>query len=406
MPGTSNSLPVVVGDKLFVCSEPTTLLCVNLADGKILWQKTNNYEDVLTADQLAQMAADKTAADPLRDQLKTANEDLATAKDAAGKSPNDATLKAAQTAAQQKVDDLTKQLQPLLRWTLPPTHPWNGYSSATPVCDGQNVWVTFGNGVAACYDLAGTRKWARFVEEPKTPGNWGVSSSPVLAGDRLLVNFANCVALNPATGETVWSTGTGFYWGTPTVIKIADVPVAFTPSGQIVRLSDGKVLQQGLYGASFNSPILAGDTVYYFQIPGNFLVGQAFKVPTAAADAVKAEPLWKPRDERYYGSPVYEDGLLYCANNLDTLRCADAVTGQIVYDKKLGLGGQVFSSVCFAGGNLYVTSDAGNTVVVKPGREYTEIARNSLGDTVRSTPVFAGSRVYVRGYKNLYGLGQ
>ena len=36
MPSWSNSTPIIVGEKLFVCSEPSTLVCVNLADGKIL----------------------------------------------------------------------------------------------------------------------------------------------------------------------------------------------------------------------------------------------------------------------------------------------------------------------------------------------------------------------------------
>jgi outer membrane protein assembly factor BamB len=406
MPGKSNGCPVVVGDKVFTCAEPFTLLCLNAADGKILWQKNNAYEDVLPADQLAQLQADQAAADPLRAQLATANQDLATAKDAAAKSPNDATVKAAQTAAQQKVDDLNKQLQALGRWALPPTHDYNGYSSATPVSDGQNVWVTFGNGVAACYDLDGNRKWARFVEKPNH--GWGVSSSPVLAGDRLLINFLNCVALNPVTGETLWTANTGMYWGTPAVTKIGDIPVAFTPYGQIVRLSDGKILQSGLFHMDWGaSALVVGDAVYYFRIPSeNILAGQAFRVPDQAADTVKAAPLWQGRNERYYGTPVFNDGLLYSADNLDELICADAASGQVLYRQKLNLGGQDFGSPCFAGGNIFVTSDSGNTVIVKPGREYVEVGRNSLGDIVRSTLTFAGSRLYVRGYKNLYCIGQ
>jgi outer membrane protein assembly factor BamB len=406
LPGKSNSLPVIVGDKLFTCAEPFTLYCLNLADGKILWQKTNAYEDVLPADQLAQLKADQTAADPLRQQLATANDDLAKAKDAAVKSPNDADLKAAQTAAQQKVDGLNQQLQALSRWALPPTHDYNGYSSATPVSDGQNIWVTFGNGVAACYDLDGNRKWARFIEKPNH--GWGVSSSPVLAGDRLLVNFLNCIALNPLTGDTLWTAKTGMYWGTPAVTKIAGAPVAFTPNGQIVRLSDGQILQDRLFRFTWGaSPMAIGDTVYFFQIaPDAILAGQAFRLPDQAGDTLKLEGQWKGRNERYYGSPVFNDGLLYAADNLDELIVADAASGQIVYRQKLDLGGQVFGSVCCAGGFIYVTSDSGNIAVVKPGRTFEPVSINSLGDTVRSSPTFAGSRMYVRGYKAMYCIGQ
>lgn len=405
MPGMSNSSPILVGDRLFVCSDPTSLLCVNLADGKILWEKTHNYEEVLSAEQVADMNADKAVAEQIRAEIKAVEEELAKLKDAINKEPNNADLKAQQTAAQQKRDELNKQLQPLLRYALPPTHPWTGYSSATPISDGQHVWVSFGTGVVACYDLEGNRKWVRWVEKPNH--GWGVSASPVLAGDRLLVNLLNCVALDPATGETIWTAPTGMYWGTPVVTKMGGVPVVFTPFGQVVRLSDGKILQQNLYRLDYNSPLLDGETVYYFQIPGNFsLAGQCFKVPEQAAEQLALKPVWKGRDERFYASPVLHEGLLYCANQLDTLICADAGNGQVAYFKKLGLGGQIFSSLCYAGGYIFVTSDNGNTVVVKPGRTYEEVGRNSLGDTVRSCPVFAGSRMYVRGYKYLWCLGQ
>lgn len=405
LPGKSNSLPVIVGDRLFVCGEPTDLFCLSLADGQVLWQKSNAYENVLSAEDVATMNADRAAAAPLREELKTAGDALKTARDEAAKDPNNEELKAAVTAAQQKIDALNKQLEPLLRWESPPTHDWNGYSSATPVTDGQHVWVSFGNGVVACYDLQGNRKWARFVEKPNH--GWGVSASPVLAAGRLLVNLLNTTALDPTTGETVWTAPTGMYWGTPVVTNLGDVPVAFTPFGQVLRLSDGKVLQQNLFRLDFNSPVLEGDTVYYGQIPGSASqAGQAFKLPEAAGEELQLKGSWRGRDERFYSSPVLHEGLIYMANQLDTLICADAATGQVAYYQKLGLGGQVFASLCLAGEYLYVMSDNGNAVVVKPGRTYEEVARNALGDTVRSTPVFAGSRMYVRGYKQMWCLGQ
>ena len=36
MPGRCNGSPIVVGDSVFTCSEPSTLLCVSASDGKIL----------------------------------------------------------------------------------------------------------------------------------------------------------------------------------------------------------------------------------------------------------------------------------------------------------------------------------------------------------------------------------
>src|SRR5690349_20113601 len=46
---SSHATPVITGEKLFICAEPETLLCINTADGKILWQKTNTLDDALPA---------------------------------------------------------------------------------------------------------------------------------------------------------------------------------------------------------------------------------------------------------------------------------------------------------------------------------------------------------------------
>src|ERR1700733_13805957 len=43
MPGFSVSTPVIVGDKIFVGCERTSLFCVNKADGKVFWQKAITY---------------------------------------------------------------------------------------------------------------------------------------------------------------------------------------------------------------------------------------------------------------------------------------------------------------------------------------------------------------------------
>ena len=61
-------------------------------------------------------------------------------------------------------------------------------------------------------------------------------------------------------------------------------------------------------------------------------------------------------------------------------------------------------SITLAGKHLYVSSDNGSTIVLEPGREYKELARNSL-ETFRSSLVFEGKRMYVRTTKGLWCIG-
>jgi len=45
LPGKSNASPILVGDRIFICSEPSTLLCVSAKDGAILWSSSTTYAD-------------------------------------------------------------------------------------------------------------------------------------------------------------------------------------------------------------------------------------------------------------------------------------------------------------------------------------------------------------------------
>jgi len=58
-----------------------------------------------------------------------------------------------------------------------------------------------------------------------------------------------------------------------------------------------------------------------------------------------------------------------------------------------------------AGNRIYISSDNGATVVLEPGREYKELARNKL-EPFRSSLVFEGRRMYVRTEKKLFCIGE
>lgn len=52
LPDRSNASPIVVGDRVFVCAEPTTLICVAEADGRILWKRDAEIvDDLLTPEE-------------------------------------------------------------------------------------------------------------------------------------------------------------------------------------------------------------------------------------------------------------------------------------------------------------------------------------------------------------------
>ncbi|MBI2192513.1 MAG: PQQ-like beta-propeller repeat protein [Planctomycetes bacterium] len=333
MPNWSNASPVLAGDRVFVCSEPTTLLCVAAADGKVLWEKTNTYRDL-----------------------------------------------------------------PVEEKSAPPgVHGTNGYSSATPVSDGQRVYAVFATGVVACYDLEGNRRWIRLLEKPSI--GHGHSASPLLAGGKLLVHFNSLWALDPETGETQWRCASQAAFGTPVPAQVDGHPLAITASGDVISVEDGKVLARSGIALTYNAPIVQDGIAYFIQFRG-----KAVRLPAALGGAATLESLWqtRPRDDRYYASPLYHDGLIYAITQHNFLSVIDSATGEVLCENRMELGdGTVYPSVTLAGGHLYVSSDNGSTLVLEPGRECKEIARNRL-EVFRSTPVFRGKHLFIRGYQHLY----
>jgi outer membrane protein assembly factor BamB len=190
------------------------------------------------------------------------------------------------------------------------------------------------------------------------------------------------------------------------------VDVVFTPHGECVRLSDGRVLAKKLCKLEYTSPVVHEGTVYCVG-PETF----AARLPVAAAEQIKLERLWESDDVEgeLYSSPVYHDGILYCVSNDGNLYALDAKSGALVYRQELDIpsasgksGGppaNLYASVTLAGQYLVVCNDTGASLVISPGRQYRKVSRNVLDKGSGASPVADGQLLLLRGGLKLYGLG-
>jgi hypothetical protein len=401
-PSWSNATPVLAGEYLFITAEPTTLVCVRATDGEILWQKTNTYADLLGPEGWAAEQENLAKAKQLRGQIGKLRREERKVRRAMRKKPKDAALKKKLGDLRKQAAELGKELAKVDTYLRPSTHKTNGYASCTPVVDGRRVYVLFGTGVAACYDLDGTRRWITLVEKP-TAG-WGHSSSPVLAGDTLVAMVRSLIGLDKTTGKVLWQTPAKSAWGSPVVTRVGNVDVVVTPNGDVVRARDGEALARKLSRLTYCAPIVH-DGVAYFIEHG----GRAVKLSPAPDAGVKTEPLWttKPKKDRYYASPVLHEGLLYAINQKTHFSVIDAKDGKVVHEKRLNFGkkGQAYQSVVLAGDHLFLSREDGTTAVLSPGREPKVVAENPF-ETFRGSIVCDGDRFYIRGVKHLYCIGK
>jgi len=408
LPQWSNAGPVLVGDKIFVCAEPSTLLCLD-SSGKILWQHSADYSDLpappaaeveknratIAAEHLPEQAAS------LQAEIKAKNDLLAPLKADAAAKKDDAEAKAKADAMAKEIaplnqklkeiNDRTQALTPITERKLPGVHPVNGYTTATPVSDGKFVYATFGSGIAACYAMDGTRGWLRFFPENPHPPH-GNASSPVLVGNLLITHFLDMVALDAATGKEVWRVKHNHNWGTPAVVTLGKLTLLVTDGGEVVNAADGKTVATTMKLA-YCSP-LAKDDVVYCADTGK---AQAFQLAADDQGGVTAKMLWETaiNNDRHYASPLLAGGFLYLVGSSGVLDVLDAKTGAVAYQQKLGLGGTAYPSPVLDGNVVIVSSDTGKSVVLKQGATFEEVARCAL-DPFRATPVCSGSRMFVR----------
>jgi len=83
--------------------------------------------------------------------------------------------------------------------------------------------------------------------------------------------------------------------------------------------------------------------------------------------------------------------------------CFEAATGKILWHEKMGLH---HASPVAANGLVYFLNDDGVMHVVKAGARFELVARNELGEKTYASPALSDGRIYLRGFKNLYCIGE
>ncbi len=397
----SNSLPIILNNRLYVGAERDKLVCLDTITGKIIWEKSNAETEILSPAQRAEQAKTISRLQPVKAKKKLVDHEYNQAQRAYRKDRTNKELGKKVRKLKKEQRMLTKQLAPLLQF-LPKTHRVTGYSTPTPVTDGKNIYTCYGTGMAAAYTPAGKRLWLRVIEKPIA--RWGFSTSPVFADGKFIVAYQHIIALDPLTGKELWRVPSKYHWGSLLKTSIDGKTVIITPNGEIIRAADGMLLSKSLPALAYNSAMIYNQVVYTYDKNR----ARAHRLPDKAEAGAKAKLLWEVpiSSNRYYSSPVTDGKTVYCITRAGILTALDIKTGKKIFERKIKLGrGTNYPSPTIAGNRLLVSSDNGKTVVLKLDANGTEITENSLSP-FRSSPVFVGNRMYIRTLDAVYCIGK
>ena len=297
-------------------------------------------------------------------------------------------------------------------------HRKSSFASPSIATDGERVFAYFGSEGVFAYDMAGRAAWKASVGKVKTLG-LGAASSPVLHGSLVILQCDDdegkdsaIVALDAKTGRERWRTKRPVQvsWSTPALVAFEGRTELVTNGSEWIIAYDpatGKELwrSKGVESNAIHTPVVGRGVVV---VSAGFPAKKTIAIkPGGSGDVTgTARILWTyEKGTAYVVSPILYDGQLYLVNDRWVITALDAGTGDVKYE-----GGRVPVPASFMGspiaadGKILMTSEDGDTFVIKAGPKHEVITTNSVGEPVYTTPAISNGRIYIRGEKHLFAI--
>jgi len=299
-------------------------------------------------------------------------------------------------------------------------HRKSSYAASTPATDGKMVYAFFGTEGLYAYDFKGKLAWKAQIGNIATLG-MGAATSPILFDNLVIVQADEdngeasfIVALDKKTGKEVWKAsrkGVQVSWSTPLLVKTASRTELIASGTEFVIGYDpatGKELwrHKGVESNAIPSPVANNEMVY---LVAGFPAKIAMAIRLGQNGDLTGTPNvpWKyEKGTAYVPSPILYGDYLYLTTDRGILTALDAKTGEVKYE-----GGRIpipatftASPVAFEG-KILMTSEDGDTFIIKAGPKHAIIGKNSVGEDVYASPAIADGRIFIRGEKNLYCIG-
>jgi len=361
LPGGGHSSPVLWGDKLFITSGEkqaghSTILAINVSDGTIIWQKEYTLSKY-RPNKLNSFATATPVVDAENVYL------LFT-------SPEETILTA-----------LNHQGAEIWKRTFEGVHCQHGAGSS-PIVHNDMVIFTHEHENKSSEDArsvwfsvnrkTGETCWALDRQTgPKTSYSTPCVYTPAGGKPQLIFNSHShgMTSVDPATGKVIWEVASAF----PARVVSSPVIADKFLIGSCGDGGRGKRLIAIRPGSS----------------NGSIQPEEAYSIDSG----------YRP----YVPTSIAKDGLLFTFLDIGYVSCWNSATGRQLWEEKPA--GRFFGSPVWIDGRLYCITMDGDVVVIKADEKYELLAINPLGETSHAAPAVAGGRMYLRTYSQLFSVG-
>jgi outer membrane protein assembly factor BamB len=308
-------------------------------------------------------------------------------------------------------------------------HRKNSFTSETPVTDGKFIYLYVANLGLWAFDLKGNQAWSTPLEANPIYLNLGTGSSPVLAGNMLVVLSDNekqqyIAAFDKQTGKQMWRTdrdlgGSGQLrqrsgWATPYIWRHPQRTEIVTvgPETAVSYDLQGKELwrMRGTAGSPVPTPFAYEGLLYINGGRGRPLFALR---PGASGDITLKDDqtsneyvVWsQARGGTYLPSSVAYQGAIYTLTETGILNRFDAKTGKQTYKTRIDPAATAFTTSPWVyNGKLFCLSEEGQTFVVATGEQFQLLHVNELDDFALASPALVGERWLIRTEHRLYSI--
>lgn len=281
----------------------------------------------------------------------------------------------------------------------------------TPTVDGETLYALGGNGDLSSLDAkTGRINWTMNILQKFGGSNpqWGISESPLILGEKLLVNAggpgASVIALNKKDGALIWkseSDPAGYSSAMPVKVNNTTQVVFFTHRRALgLDPANGKLLWE--YPRASNdvanvaTPVVRGNRIF---VSSDYGTGAG--LVEVKADGTAQEVYFTKEMRNHHSSSILIGDYLYGFSS-GILTAMRFDTGEVAWrDRSVGKG-----SLVYADGNLYAFSENGVVGLVEASpTAYREKGRFRIKQESLPTwthPVIAGGRLYLRDQDTIY----
>jgi glucose dehydrogenase len=302
--------------------------------------------------------------------------------------------------------------------TAPKIHNKNSHASPTPLVDDGRVYVHFGHQGTACLDVNGKVLWRNdTLRYPPVHGNGG---SPVLVDGILIFSCDGgtspfVVGLDAATGKQRWRydrpavAGKKFAFSTPAVIEVSGQKQVVSPGAGGVDALDpatGAPIWRVEYDSGYSvipQPVFGHGLVF---------LSSGYDSPTVLAirpdgrgDVTDTHVAWTlKKGAPHTPSPLLVGDELYLVADKGVATCVAARTGEQLWQERIG--GNYSASPLWADGKIYIQSEEGPAIVLKPGTTFERLAETGFAERTLASYAVGDSSLFIRTENHLYRVQQ